>query len=43
MENGNDPKKAFTGKNALSKKAIYLDEQKTQILARGGKTNLVGK
>lgn len=31
-ENGNDPKKAFTGKNALSKKPIYLDEQKTQAL-----------
>lgn len=31
-ENGNDPKKAFTGKNALSKAPIYIDEQKTQAL-----------
>ena len=30
--NGNDPKKAFTGKNALSKKPIYLDESKTKTL-----------
>ena len=30
--NDNDPKKAFTGKNALSKKPIYLDEAKTKTL-----------
>lgn len=29
QENGNDSKKAFTGKNALSKKPIYLNEAKT--------------
>ncbi len=31
-ENGNDPKKAFAGKNALSKSPIYLDENKAQKL-----------
>lgn len=31
-ENGNDPKKAFAGKNALSKNPIYLDEEKTKTL-----------
>ncbi|MCO5239480.1 MAG: type II CRISPR RNA-guided endonuclease Cas9 [Chitinophagaceae bacterium] len=31
-ENGNDPKKAFAGKNALSKNPIYLDEAKTETL-----------
>ncbi len=31
-ENGNDPKKAFAGKNALSKNPIYLDEEKTETL-----------
>ena len=31
-ENGNDPKKAFTGKNVLSKNPIYLNEEKTEIL-----------
>lgn len=31
-ENGNDPKKAFGGKNALNKKPIYLDESKTKML-----------
>lgn len=30
--NENDPKKAFTGKNALSKSPIYLDEQQTVAL-----------
>ncbi len=29
QENANDPKKAFTGKNALSKSPIYLDAAKT--------------
>ncbi|MCW3120841.1 MAG: CRISPR-associated protein Cas9 [Flavipsychrobacter sp.] len=29
-ENGNDPKKAFTGKNSFDKNPIYLDEAKTQ-------------
>ncbi|HUH74251.1 MAG TPA: type II CRISPR RNA-guided endonuclease Cas9 [Chitinophagales bacterium] len=32
QENGNDPKKAFIGKNALSKMPIYLDEAKTETL-----------
>lgn len=32
FENGNDPKKAFGGKNALSKNPIYLDEAKTKTL-----------
>jgi CRISPR-associated endonuclease Csn1 len=32
QENGNDAKKAFTGKNALSKNPIYLDEAQTEIL-----------
>lgn len=31
-ENGNDPKKAFAGKNALSKTPIYLNEEKTETL-----------
>jgi len=31
-ENGGDPKKAFAGKNALSKNPIYLDEAKTETL-----------
>lgn len=31
-ENGNDPKKAFGGKNALNKKPIYLEESKTKML-----------
>lgn len=31
-ENGNDPKKAFSGKNALSKNPIYLDDEKTETL-----------
>ncbi len=31
-ENGNDPKKAFAGKNALSKNPIFLDEEKTERL-----------
>lgn len=31
-ENGNDPKKAFGGKNALSKTPIYLNEEKTDLL-----------
>lgn len=31
-ENGNDPKKAFGGKNALSKTPIYLNEAKTEKL-----------
>lgn len=33
-ENGNDPKKAFAGKNVLSKTPIYLDEEKTEILPK---------
>ncbi len=32
QENDNDPKKAFTGKNALSKNPIYLDKLKTVAL-----------
>lgn len=31
-ENGYDPKKAFSGKNALSKNPIYLDDEKTKTL-----------
>ncbi|MFW0718000.1 type II CRISPR RNA-guided endonuclease Cas9 [Pedobacter sp. N23S346] len=31
-EYGNDPKKAFTGKNTLVKNPIYLDNNKTEIL-----------
>src|SRR5690606_32255353 len=31
-ENGNDPKKAFGGKNAMSKTRIYLNEQKIELL-----------
>lgn len=31
-ENGNDPKKAFSGKNALSKNPIFLDNTKTEAL-----------
>lgn len=31
-ENGNDPKKAFSGKNVLSKNPIYLNEEKTELL-----------
>lgn len=31
-EYGNDPKKAFTGKNSLSKSPLYLDAEKTKIL-----------
>jgi CRISPR-associated endonuclease Csn1 len=31
-ENGNDPKKAFAGKNVLSKNPIYLNNEKTEIL-----------
>jgi len=30
--NGNDPKKAFAGKNALSKNPIYLNDAKTETL-----------
>ena len=36
--NDNDPKKAFAGKNALSKNPIYLDEAKTKTLTE--KVNL---
>ena len=32
QENSNDPKKAFAGKNVLSKNPIYLNEEKTQVL-----------
>jgi CRISPR-associated endonuclease Csn1 len=32
QENGGDPKKAFGGKNALSKTPIYLNEEKTEVL-----------
>jgi CRISPR-associated endonuclease Csn1 len=31
-ENDNDPKKAFTGKNALAKNPIYLDTEKTDAV-----------
>ena len=32
LENNNNPKEAFTGKNALSKKPIYLNETKTESI-----------
>jgi CRISPR-associated endonuclease Csn1 len=32
VENDNDTKKAFTGKNALTKNPIYLDAEKTNIV-----------
>ncbi|MEN4762778.1 type II CRISPR RNA-guided endonuclease Cas9 [Chryseobacterium sp. C39-AII1] len=32
FENSNDPKKAFAGKNILSKNPIYLNEEKTETL-----------
>lgn len=32
VENDNDPKKAFGGKNILSKSPIYLNNEKTEIL-----------
>lgn len=31
-ENGNDPKKAFTGKNTLEKNPIYLNAEKTEVV-----------
>jgi CRISPR-associated endonuclease Csn1 len=31
-ENGNDPKKAFAGKNTLDKNPIYLNDEKTKTL-----------
>lgn len=31
-ENGNDPKKAFAGKNSLDKNPIYLNAEKTEVL-----------
>lgn len=30
QENGNDPKKAFTGKNSLDKRPIWLDKEQTK-------------
>lgn len=32
IENGNDPSKAFTGKNSLSKTPIYLDEHQKYVV-----------
>lgn len=32
LENGNDPKKAFAGKNAVNKNPVYLNDSKTDIL-----------
>lgn len=32
QENGNDPKKAFTGKNSLDKNPVFLDEEKTVVV-----------
>ncbi|MFV8337174.1 type II CRISPR RNA-guided endonuclease Cas9 [Flavobacterium sp. RSP29] len=37
-DNDNDPKKAFTGKNALVKNPIYLDAEKTEIVPEKVKT-----
>jgi CRISPR-associated endonuclease Csn1 len=31
-ENGNDPKKAFAGKNALAKNPVYLNNEKIEVL-----------
>lgn len=39
--NGNDPKKAFTGKNSLGKSPIYLDESKQTTLPEIVKTVLM--
>ncbi|MGY6523040.1 MAG: type II CRISPR RNA-guided endonuclease Cas9 [Mongoliitalea sp.] len=38
VENGNDPKKAFTGKNSLSKMPIYLDLERNIKLPEKVKT-----
>ncbi|MDR0306712.1 MAG: type II CRISPR RNA-guided endonuclease Cas9 [Chitinispirillales bacterium] len=38
-ENGNDPKKAFTGKNSLSKNPVWLDELHTQQVPEKVKTS----
>jgi CRISPR-associated endonuclease Csn1 len=38
QENGNDPKKAFTGKNSLAKNPIYLDELHTTQVPEKVKT-----
>jgi CRISPR-associated endonuclease Csn1 len=38
QENGNDPKKAFTGKNSLDKKPIFLDELHTNKVPEKVKT-----
>lgn len=32
IENGSDPKKAFTGKNAVNKNPLYTDETKTEFI-----------
>ena len=37
-ENNDDPKKAFTGKNALAKNPIYLDVEKTETIPEKVKT-----
>lgn len=39
-EFGNDPKKAFTGKNTLSKNPIYLDKAKGIVLPSSVKTKI---
>lgn len=38
QENGNDPKKAFTGKNSLDKKPIWLDKEHTKKVPEKVKT-----
>lgn len=38
LENGNDPKKAFTGKNSLDKKPIWLDYEQTESVPLKVKT-----
>lgn len=38
QEFGNDPKKAFTGKNSLEKNPIWLDEEKTKSVPEKVKT-----
>ncbi|MEZ4908170.1 MAG: hypothetical protein R2771_11165 [Saprospiraceae bacterium] len=39
-ENNDDPKKAFGGKNALSKNPIYLNDEKTKLLPETVKTKV---
>lgn len=38
QENGNDPKKAFTGKNSLEKQPVWLDKEQTKKVPEKVKT-----